>query len=379
MRDTQPTGFVRIEQRAKGPVAYSQIRCGSHCDKAQHVETIGPVHVERKGKVWKPIRSKPAAGILTLSEAEQVLRERIEAFSGTPSASAGLTFGRAVEDWLDHVENVEQRRKSTVRDYRGTAANHLTPHFGADTSLADITFQDCDAFRSQLLRNGHLSRRTVQKVLILLGGIFKVAQRRHGFPANPAALVKKDSIPQGEVIYFTLPQVESIAERASDSDACLIRVMAGIGLRRGEMVALRWEDVDFEGRKITVRRNFVAGIETTPKDHEIRSVPMNDEVRAILAERASFEGLVFPGPFGEHQDPDALSRRFTAAKIAAGLAEHPGTLENLRHTFATFAADRAPLPKVQRWLGHSDLKTTMRYCGVVEHSDDAQLLSRVAV
>ena len=86
---------------------------------------------------------------------------------------------------------------------------------------------------------------------------------------------------------------------------------------------------------------------------------------------------MFPAWDGSHQNPDNLSKRFTKAKQDAGL-DHPGTLENLRHTFATYAADRAPLPKVQKWLGHADIATTMHYVGVVEHADDADLLSRVA-
>jgi hypothetical protein len=91
----EPTGFVRIERRAKGPVAYSQIRCEGLCSDPecrgkQHVEVIGPVHVERNGSKWQPKRSRPPAGVITLPEAQVAVDERIRAMSGVDS-SKGLT------------------------------------------------------------------------------------------------------------------------------------------------------------------------------------------------------------------------------------------------------------------------------------------------
>ena len=151
-------------------------------------------------------------------------------------------------------------------------------------------------------------------------------------------------------------------------------ICARIGLRRGEMVALHWRDVDFEGEQVRVRTNYVAGVETLPKDHEVRDVPMQEGAQTILARlslRAMFvdpEDLVFPSVVGEHLNPDELTKRFTAAKKAAKLADHPGTLENLRHTFATHAADTPGVrpQDVQRWLGHSDLKTDSRVVNSVD-------------
>jgi integrase len=388
MSSIHPTGFVRIEVRAKGSVAYSQIRCEGLCSEPdcngkQHVEAIGRVHVEqrggnRRGK-WQPIRSRPPEGVMTLAEAQVVLDERIRALSGVPDASKGLTFGQAVTDWLDHIENVEQRRHSTVRDYKSLAKNHLLPEFGADTPLSDIDFKRCDAFRSRLLRDGKLSKRMVQKALILLGSIFKTAQRLHGFPSNPAALVKKGSVPRGEVSFWTHEQVATLCQHAGD-DADLYFVMSRIGLRRGEMVALRKQDVDFKHGKVNVRVNYVDGIETTPKDHEIRSVPLPPSVAEVLLGVCAMNDyeLVFPRWDGAHQNPDSLSKRFTQAKQDAGFGDHPGTLENLRHTFATYAGDRFPAPKVQRWLGHSDLATTMRYIGVLDSTDDAAAMDEHA-
>ena len=273
MRTTQPTGFVRIEQRAKGPIAYTQIRCGDHCDKAQHVEAIGPVHVQRLQRQMEPSPVHgPASGVLTLSECEEVLRERLTAY-GKPLSAAGLTFGQAVALWLDKRENVEKRERSTMRDYKRVGEKVLIPEFGADTPVAGITEDDVEAYRDKLLRN-HTSVRTTQKNLTLLNGIFRTAK-----VPNPCANVKKGTVKRGEVVFFQMDEVERIAQAASDDDGDLFRVMAGIGLRSGEMVALRHVDIDYEGRKVHVRRNYVEGQEKDPKSHEVRSVPLPDQVR----------------------------------------------------------------------------------------------------
>jgi integrase len=382
MRSTNPTGFVRIEQRAKGPVAYSQIRLPEPNaeGKTQLVQAIGLVHVQRvKGK-WQPKRSGKPDNVLTLSECEEIVRERVRALSAAPTApDVALTFGQAVSEWLDHIENVEQRRHSTVRDYKSLAKNHLIPEFGRDTPLSEIDFKRCDAFRSRLLREGKLSKRMVQKALILLGSIFKTAQRLHGFPSNPAALVKKGSIPRGEVLYFTMAEVERIAQAAGEQDADLFRVVALTGLRRGEIVSLRWRDVDFDGGQLSVRTSYVDGIEDTPKSHETRDVPLHPDAKRILARlslRENFtnaDDLVFPRDDGSHMSADNLSKRFTQAKKDAGLPVDKRSLHKLRNTFATHVAyaEGATVNDVQAYLGHADLVTTQRYMGKLNKRDAA--------
>jgi integrase len=199
----------------------------------------------------------------------------------------------------------------------------------------------------------------------------------HDFPRNPASLVEKGTIPRGEVVYFTHDEVKLVCRHAPAADARLFLVMSRVGLRRCEMVALRWRDVNFEAKQVHVRRSFVEGEEGPTKDYEDRRVPLSKDAADILLPMSEFsidpDDLVFPRADGSHQNPDNLSKRFTEAKTAAKL-EHRGTLENLRHTFATHAAAAFPLPKVQKWLGHSDVKTTMTYVGVLDSSDDAEAL-----
>jgi integrase len=111
------------------------------------------------------------------------------------------------------------------------------------------------------------------------------------------------------------------------------------GLRRGELVALRWREVDFEGSAICVRASYAMGALTTPESGKVRSVPMAPEVAQSLARLGSrehftaAEDLVFPGATGDYLDASALRRRYTAALARVGLRRL--RFHDLRHTSGT--------------------------------------------
>jgi integrase len=120
---------------------------------------------------------------------------------------------------------------------------------------------------------------------------------------------------------------ELAARAASDAqDAALILAAAYVGLRLGELRALRWRDVDFERRIVHVRRSYSLASEDVPKSGRARAVPMADQVaRALdaLSRRDVFTGsdeLVFPNLTGGFLDDSALRRRYYSALKAAGIA-----------------------------------------------------------
>jgi len=194
--------------------------------------------------------------------------------------------------------------------------------------------------RSVSRENAGYSKRQVQKHLGYIGAIFKVAK-----VYNPGTDLDKPRVKRGKVTFFYHSEVERIREHLGEQDSARVLVMSRIGLRRGEIVALRWMDVDFSGEQVHVRKNYVEGEEKDPKDHEVRSVPLQEDALQALAALSLRErftdssDLVFPRWDGCHQDPDGLSKRFRKAKQATGLDR--GTLEHLRHTFATYALRHA--------------------------------------
>jgi integrase len=111
--------------------------------------------------------------------------------------------------------------------------------------------------------------------------------------------------------------------RAADSeqDRAIYLTAAFTGLRMGELLALRWRDVDFTGSTIRVRARWAAGQLTTPKSGKVRAVPLATAL-ATLGHRRHWVGdddLVFAGEAGGHLDGSALRRRYKAALASAGL------------------------------------------------------------
>jgi integrase len=140
------------------------------------------------------------------------------------------------------------------------------------------------------------------------------------------------------------------------------------GLRQGELIALRWKDVDWKASLIRVRRNYTRGRFGTPKTkRSSRAVPMPGRVAAALKQHSkgsSYTGaddLVFCHPeTGGPFDASKMRKRFKDAIKAAGVRSI--RFHDLRHTFGTsMAAAGAPLRTIQEWMGHRDYKTTEIY------------------
>jgi integrase len=153
----------------------------------------------------------------------------------------------------------------------------------------------------------------------------------------------------------------------------LLLTAAFTGLRLGELVALRWRDVDLDRRVLRVRASWSGYELTFPKAGRVRSVPLAPQVADALRPGAPDE-LVFPGRDGDYLDRSALRRRYRTAQRAAGL--RPLRFHDLRHTFATTMVGCTSIRRVQEWMGHSDLHSTMRYLHYTPRDDDAELVAR---
>jgi integrase len=163
-------------------------------------------------------------------------------------------------------------------------------------------------------------------------------------------------------------------------DAGIFHVAAFAGLRMGEILALRWRDIDFSRRTIHVRENWTQGETTTPKSGSERAVSMADEVAqrlARLGQRENFTGsedLVFCTTGGLHLGYKSLKDRYRGALKAAGLRED-FRFHNLRHTFGGTVIRHADSREVMEWMGHADLTTTRRYLAFVDCEDAAKRVS----
>jgi integrase len=362
-----PSGHVFRVERARGPAWYMKYRLP---DGRQVQKKLGPAWTEP---------GRPPAGYFTKRLAEDALcRTLDDARRGTlpGMVRTRATFADAAAEYLRYIEQDRGRKPSTLRGYRSAIEAHLLPAFGG-MAVEGVTTTVVE----QWLAGFSGSVRTRNKLLIQLHGVLGRARRVYGLPGNAAAEVEKFSQrPSGEIEVFSPEEVWALVRAAgSEQDGAVFLTAAFTGLRMGELLALRWRDVDFAGATIRVRASYYLGQLTTPKSGKVRAVPMAPDVAAALAQLGRREhwvgddDLVFVGEAGGYLDGSALRRRYKAALAVAGL--RPLRFHDLRHTFGTRMIAKADIRRVQEWMGHADIQTTMRYLHYAPHAEDAALVA----
>jgi integrase len=309
---------------------------------------------------------------LTKAQAEAELRRAFEAASLEQPIRERLDIKEAGERYIDRLESLG-RKKTTISDYRSTLRVHLVPFFEG-RSLDRIDVRLVEAFITAKQREGKASK-SISNYTGLLYSMFVYAEKRGWARANPVALADKPRIEprDSDIRYLEIGELETLIGAVPDDELgaverVLYRTAAMTGLRRGELLALRWRDVDWPSGLIRVRRNYTRGEFGTPKSRRSsRAVPLADVVAGELErhfQRSQFtcdDDLVFAHPLlGSVLDPSKLRKRFQKAAQLAGL--RPVRFHDLRHTFGTrMAAAGAPMRAIQEWMGHRDSRTTSLY------------------
>ena len=213
-------------------------------------------------------------------------------------------------------------------------------------------------------------------------GIFKRARKLYGLPFKPVADDPEAADTPKRRHRHLLPRGGHRAGprgHCPSQDAAIYLTAAFTGLRRGDLLALRWRDVEFSSQVIRVRASYAVGALKTPMSGKVRSVPMAPDVAEALAklgQREHWTGddvLVFAGQAGGFLDGLALRRRYHSALKRAELRKL--RFHDLRHTFGTRMIAKADIRRVQEWMGHADIQTTMKYLHYAPREGDAALVA----
>jgi integrase len=231
----------------------------------------------RIGPAWTE-RGRPGAGFYTKRTAQAWLDEILaQARRGELAGMVrtGATFKDAVAEYMRWLEHDRQRKPSTLRDYQSIIRAHLLPAFGEER-LEDITTDQVEAWSAGLAARGTMNNRTRLKILTVLHGVMQRAKRIWKLPRNPISEVEKPTqVRSTEIEVFSTEEIQALVRAtASEQDAAIYLTAAFTGLRRGELVALRWRNVDFPRRHIRVTASYTERALSTPKSGRARSVPM---------------------------------------------------------------------------------------------------------
>jgi integrase len=291
-----------------------------------------------------------------------------------------MGFADWARRWLESLE----RKPSTVGSYRSTIV-HAKEVFGG-TRVRRIGPEDIGRFNT-ILRERGCSASTRAKHLRVLGACLQAAVFYRYAESNPVRELPPAQRPRPErkeAAYFENDELPRLFGHLRDEpyrSLCLVALKTG--MRQGELVALRWCDIDLEEAVVRVRRSRTGSTLGTPKNRERRDVDLISDVVEMLArlpgegENANGDSLVFPGANGiGFLTPSVVLRRHLYPAMArAGIQRVGPTLEkrtfhSFRHTFAKRALESgAQITWLSRHLGHSTLKVTTDIYGHWERAE----------
>lgn len=339
-------------------------------------------------------------------------RERVE----QERLTRGVTFREVAQSHMRWLADVAGAKPSTLRDREtvlgepgiprkrgeGKTLGHVMAALG-DRPAAKITTREINELLAMISATG-ASASTVNKYRSAVSAVFNHGCKPSTFalPTNPViGADKRREPPQAPLVFYAPEEIEAIARALAEGrhrdpafpatndgerlarqaedqqDAEMVRVAAYAGLRQGELLALRWRDVDFAGSALTIARAMSAGVESSTKSGRIRRVPLADQAAGALDRMSQRErytspdDLVFCNVFGRPLDGSALRRRYKRTQAAAGV--RPLRFHDLRHTFGSLLAARGvDVVTIQKAMGHSALSTTSRYLHARPTPEQAQ-------
>jgi integrase len=288
-------------------------------------------------------------------------------------------------EWLDTYPSAKGLKRSTVEGYTLIIEKHLLPTFGS-RKLDRIDLEALDAYLAAKRRDG-LAPRTLNRHLNLLNAMLTAALRRGLIRSNPVPSVDRPREPRRRWRILSPAEVgsvecafdELIAEATGEERTwreqarVIFLVLVGAGLRRGEVLGLRWHSVhlaDPDGAFLRVSETFVrAGIDTPKSEAGERTVALGNRVATELFEhraRTAFAGedeRVFCSPTkGTPFDVARYGETFRLALTKAGVADYVRPFHDMRHSSITNAAAAGTPPAaLMARAGHSDFKTTQGY------------------
>ena len=311
-------------------------------------------------------------GYPTEEAAHAALRRMLEGHTAGFTADPNQTVAGYLAAWLEAKELV--LKPTTMVRYRGYVTNDLIPALGS-LRLDDLGYPHIAALAHTQLAAGR-GKVTVHRILATLSSALGDAVRHHRLPANPArpTIIPRPAAAERHI--WTPAEAARFLRYCHTADplfADLVEVLIGTGLRKGEALALHWNDIHLDQHVLYVR-NTLSAIDnnrlilTTPKTRSSKNwVALSPRVENALRNRAHDtlgtaipqppRGYVFHRPDGQPLHPEYVLNHFHDLAAKAGVSRT--TVHDLRHLAATISITAGvPLTVVSKTLRHSTLSTT---------------------
>lgn len=328
-------------------------------------------HPDTGKAIYKNVLAK------TQSEVRQKMKKAMEEMAGLDVVKAGqYTVGQWMDVWFENYATVKVR-PSSHQTYRGYIDNHIKPNIG-NIPLNKLTSLELQKFYKKLLGSGRverieskkqpkgLSAKTVRNINQIIASALNLAIQEKLIHSNSTVGCALPRVEHKEMKTLTAEQLSSFLREAKETGVYeMYYTELATGLRRGELLGLKWSDIDFNLGVIRVQRQ-VARI-----DGEIVEAPLKtkNSYRNISISRDTIEVLkeqkkkvtgeyVFPSPNGGPISPDSVLHMLHRVLERAGLPKV--RFHDLRHTFATLALQNGvDIKTVSSMLGHNSAGFTL--------------------
>ena len=281
-----------------------------------------------------------------------------------------MTFRSFAQEWLQEMRLSIQR--STWEAYTVYVNVHLVSYFGR-YRLSDITSRMISSYINEKLQKGRsdgrggLSEVSIRKHLSILKQILSEATNKGIIEHNPALTVRRPRMPRArEYIFLAKNEARALLSGLTGDMKLIVMLALYYGLRKSEVLGLRWCSVDFNKNTLSVNHTVVKNLtieakDSTKKPLSRRTYQLLPEIREALKERfiasCDMSSYIFSREDGSPLRPDTVLRQFQ--RCAERLGFDKMRFHDLRHSCASILFDEGwSLEDVKNWLGHSDIETT---------------------
>lgn len=313
-------------------------------------------------------------GRITRKEATDILAQKTAAAANHVPQRSRVSFGTVAHEWQATV--LPMYKRSTQKNHQHILKKHLLPRF-SEMPLSELRRKEIQAYVAHLMKEGYAPK-TIDHLHDVLSAVLRTAVKWGHLQDNPARGVE-------------MPKLRTVRSKwvlTRDQAAALLRnlpllprTMAGLamvtGLRRGEIFALRWRDLDEASRTLAVREAVYEGTFDTPKTEAgVRQIPLAGTAVTLLAgwkasrpKQVAPDALIFSTRSGKPIGPNNVLRRWVFPACEA-LKIRRATWLTFRRTYSSWSHDQGvPGKVVAQLMGHAKVDTTINvYTQVLDGS-----------
>ena len=303
----------------------------------------------------------------TQAEVKAKLKSAIEKSGVQSLRTERYTVGQWLDTWMENYAKL-QVRPSSHKTYQGFIENHIKPALG-DIPLEKLTAMNLQRLYKHLLENGRvectesrskpkgLSVKTVRNINQMISSALNCAVEQRLIPANPTKGCVLPKLERKEMKILPPEGLGTFFEEARRSGVFeLYYIDLATGLRRGELLGLKWSDIDLAKGIIHVRRQVLRQngevVEAPLKTkNSYRNIAIGTDAIEILKGIEQKDEYVFPSPFGGPMSPDSVLHMLQRVLRRAGLERI--RFHDLRHTFSVLALQNGvDVKTLSTMLGH---------------------------